>query len=423
MIRSTTGKPEVLLRHRSGRKKVSFVLIDWGVRESFHSVEYLNRQTAPRDDFELIWVEFYGRKPAELARMAATPGRPMIDQWVVLGYPEDLIYHKHRAYNAGLVAATGDIVVVCDSDAMFRPTFVENLLKAFDETSYAVVHVDEVRNVSPDYYPFNYPTFEQVMGEGSINWFEVTTRGLYLPDDRLHNANYGACFAARRNEVLAIGGADEHFDYLGFCCGPYEMTFRLQNRGRRERWITSEYLYHTWHPNQTSYNADYQGPHDGRYLSLRALHARSTGRVKPYLANPFVNRGARDRLPEFLDFVAEHPEPEWRADSLPTAPPDFVYQIDADYRGFDVYMHRGEWVAVPVGCGGYDPDREYAVCLRGHDEASIRAQMWAATPEYAGPRPAGRVKKLVSSLMCEPLHTLPRRAWRAARRKLLKSKG
>src|SRR5689334_15211557 len=104
MIRSTTGRPEVLLRHRTGPKKVSFVLIDWGVRESFPTLEYLNRPTVPRDDYELIWVEFYGRKPAELARMAGVRGRPMIDQWITLGYPEDLVYHKHRAYNAGLVA-------------------------------------------------------------------------------------------------------------------------------------------------------------------------------------------------------------------------------------------------------------------------------------------------------------------------------
>src|SRR4051812_20961585 len=109
MIRSMTGKPEVVLRHPSGRKKVSVVLIDWGVRESFHSLEYLNKQTAPRDDFELIWVEFYGRKPKPIARMAATPGRPMLDLWLVLGYPNEFIYHKHRAYNAGLLAASGDI--------------------------------------------------------------------------------------------------------------------------------------------------------------------------------------------------------------------------------------------------------------------------------------------------------------------------
>src|SRR6476646_1574498 len=99
-------QPQIVLQRNTIKPKISVVLIDWGVRESFHSLEYLNRQTAHRDDYELVWVEFYGRKPPELSRMAAVPGRPMLDQWVVLGYPEDLVYHKHRAYNAWLLAAT-----------------------------------------------------------------------------------------------------------------------------------------------------------------------------------------------------------------------------------------------------------------------------------------------------------------------------
>lgn len=281
------GRPELLLDAPRRRKKVSVVLIDWGVRESFHSLEYLNQQTASREDYELVWVEFYDRKP-EAVQKAAAAG--LLDKWIVLGYPDDTLYHKHRMYNAGLLAATGDVCVFCDSDAIFRPTFIESVVRAFDETPYAVVHIDEVRNVDRTFYPFNYPTIEEVMGEGCINWFEVTTKGLYTEDDRLHLANYGACMAARRDELLRVGGSDEHADYLGFCCGPYEMTFRLQNRGRRERWLTSEYLYHTWHPNQTSFNTDYQAPHDGRFLPLRALHARDeSGRSVP--AEPA--RGAR----------------------------------------------------------------------------------------------------------------------------------
>src|SRR5207248_9744049 len=105
---------------------------------------------------------------------------------------------------------------------------------------------------------------------------------------------YGACLAARRADLLSIGGADEHPDYLGYVCGPYELTFRLLNRGRRERRLATEYLYHTWHPGQNMFNAEPHGPHDGRFLSPRALHARSTGRVRPFLPNPCVCRGPGD---------------------------------------------------------------------------------------------------------------------------------
>ena len=50
-----SSRPD-LLNHTNGKPKVSVILIDWGVRESFHSVHYLNRQTVNRDDYELIWV-------------------------------------------------------------------------------------------------------------------------------------------------------------------------------------------------------------------------------------------------------------------------------------------------------------------------------------------------------------------------------
>ncbi len=404
------GRPELLLDAPRRRKKVSVVLIDWGVRESFHSLEYLNQQTASREDYELVWVEFYDRKP-EAVQKAAAAG--LLDKWIVLGYPDDTLYHKHRMYNAGLLAATGDVCVFCDSDAIFRPTFIESVVRAFDETPYAVVHIDEVRNVDRTFYPFNYPTIEEVMGEGCINWFEVTTKGLYTEDDRLHLANYGACMAARRDELLRVGGSDEHADYLGFCCGPYEMTFRLQNRGRRERWLTSEYLYHTWHPNQTSFNTDYQAPHDGRFLPLRALHARATSQVAPYRPNPHV---ARDDLSAFLRGVAELAEPEWVAGAQPTEPPDFVYQVDRDDRGFALFVHRDKWFALPASAGAFDP--AHPDLLTAGDEESLRRQIDALKGGDRSPRRAGRLEKFRRDLFGEPLHQLPRRMWRKVRMRI-----
>ena len=403
------GRPEILLDAPRRRKKVSVVLIDWGVRESFHSLKYLNEQTARRDDYELVWVEFYDRKPEQLKAAAASGA---IDKWLVLGYPDDTIYHKHRMYNAGLLAATGDVCVICDSDAIFRPTFIDRVVRAFEETPYAVVHIDEVRNVDPKYYPFNYPTIEQVIGPGSINWFETTTRGLYLEVDRLHHANYGACMAARRDELLRIGGSDEHVDYLGFCCGPYEMTFRLQNRGRRERWLADEYLYHTWHPNQTTYNSDYQSPHDGRFLPLRALHARATGQVQPYRPNPHV---AKDDLPAFLRHVAAVAEPEWVAGTQPNEPPDFVYQVDRDDRGFALSVHRDKWSARPAGTSPTAPPS-----LTAGDEESLRLQIDALKGGDRKPRPPARWERFRRDLFGEPLHQLPRRAWRKVRTRLKK---
>jgi len=39
--------------------KVSVVLPDWSCRESLHSLDYLNNQIMPREQYEIIWIEYY----------------------------------------------------------------------------------------------------------------------------------------------------------------------------------------------------------------------------------------------------------------------------------------------------------------------------------------------------------------------------
>jgi len=401
------------------KPKVSVILIDWGVRESFHSLHYLNRQTVARSDYELLWVEFYDHRPATL-------DDSLLDQWHVLGYPRECIFHKHRLYNAGILAARGDICVICDSDAMFTPTFIEKIIAAFAETPDAVVHLDEVRNVNQALYPFCYPTIEEVLGPGCINWRNGTTLGLDNSPDMLHHANYGACMAARRKDLLAIGGADEHLDYLGYVCGPYELTFRLLNYGCRERWLRDEYLYHTWHPNQYGFNTDHHGPHDGMHLALLALEARATFRIGPWVKCPWLHRrfvrqsgslasrfahasGKRGRLPY---------EPAWHKANL-AAPTDRLYWVHRDFFGFDMFTHAGIWYALPTG--GAMPDMKLltsrADCWRAESMTQLQGLLPIDVERWQRERNGGSLPaRLWRKLRAQPLHLLPRRVLRQARR-------
>ena len=83
---------------RSVRKQpaVSLVLLDWSVRESFQLLHYLGRQTAARETFEVMVVEYYGRVSPALA-----PFRETVDTWVLLRCRPTCYYHKHLMYNAG----------------------------------------------------------------------------------------------------------------------------------------------------------------------------------------------------------------------------------------------------------------------------------------------------------------------------------
>lgn len=273
---------KIVKRRARARPEISLVLLDWSVRESFQLLHYLGRQTAAREAFEVVVVEYYGRESPALAPFQGT-----VDTWALLEMPSSCCYHKHVMYNAGIVLARGEVVLFCDSDAMVRDTFISSIRTAFQTDERIVLHLDQFRNLRRDLYPFAYPSFEEVLGPGCINNAGGRTRGLMAPDDPLHARNYGACMAARREDLIAIGGADEYLDYLGHICGPYEMTFRLGNRGLRERWHPTEFLYHTWHPGQAG-EGNYMGPHDGRQMSSTALDALATGRTGPLVENPAV---------------------------------------------------------------------------------------------------------------------------------------
>src|SRR5438874_5839439 len=154
------AKLDFVVKHAKPHAKVSVILLDWTVRESFHSLQYLNQQTVDRSRYELIWIEFYDRQPPALldaVREAEAAGRPLVDKLVVMNHPRDVIFHKHRMYNLGIVLAEGEICVICDSDAMFTPTFIEKIIAAFEANPQSVVHLDEVRSVDRRFYPFNFP--------------------------------------------------------------------------------------------------------------------------------------------------------------------------------------------------------------------------------------------------------------------------
>jgi len=255
--------------------EVSLIFLDWSVRESFHILHYLSKQTVLRDRFEVILIEYYSR-----VSPAIRTYEDQVDTWLLLEMPADTYYHKHLMYNAGVLLSRGEIVVISDSDAMVRETFLERILRAFQQHQGPVLHLDQYRNNRRDFYPFNFPSFAEVTGPGCINSSGGKTVGVSDTEDPLHTRNYGACMCALRSDLVAIGGADEHIDYLGHICGPYEMTFRLMSHGRQEMWLEDEFTYHTWHPGQAG-EGNYVGPHDGRQLSSRALQARSPVCRKP----------------------------------------------------------------------------------------------------------------------------------------------
>ena len=98
--------------------KASIILLDWSCRERFHSLDWLNRQNVPRDQYELIWIELYERVVPVVMEKAD----------VVITCGQQGLYHKHLGYNIGLLYAKGNVITICDSDAVFPENFIASIL-------------------------------------------------------------------------------------------------------------------------------------------------------------------------------------------------------------------------------------------------------------------------------------------------------
>jgi hypothetical protein len=330
--------------------KISLILLDWSVRESFHLFHYLSQQTVPRDAFEVTVIEYYSRVSGSLQEFEG-----MVDNWIVMGMPEDCYYHKHLMYNVGIAASHGDIVMIGDSDAMVKETFIETILHAFEKDPNIVFHMDQFRNMRRDLHPFSYPSFDEVQGEGCINNTNGQTSGVLNTEDPLHTRNYGACMCARREDLIAIGGADEHIDYLGHICGPYDMTFRLVNLGRKEVWSMDEFMHHTWHPGQAGAD-NYLGPHDGRHMSTTALEALTSRRTLPYVENAAIGklRNGMELTNDEATSLVINPIylKEWNISALQDSDShvhwnDFAIS-QGNYNGFHITIEVDRFVGSPI---------------------------------------------------------------------------
>jgi hypothetical protein len=338
--------------------KVSLILLDWRVRESFHLLHYLKSQTVARESFEVIVVEYYDHISPAVQKFESE-----VDTWLLLQMSDDCYYHKHLMYNAGILFSRGDILMFGDSDAMVRSSFIQRIITSFQRDPFLVYHMDEFRNVRRDLYPFNYPSFEEVLGDGCINNVDGRTSGVLDVIDPIHTRNYGACMCGRRQDIISLGGADEDLSYLGHVCGPYDMTFRLMNSGRRLKWDTEEYLYHTWHPG-TDGTDNYLGPHDGMNMSTTALRSLSSGRILPLVENSAIrelrNGGQADRevSPGLLSRLIDptYTDRFSRAKlsggaRIGRGSPQKEKHVFASYKGFDIYQVGDVFYGVPDGIG------------------------------------------------------------------------
>lgn len=258
--------------------KISLILLDWSCRERFFALDWLAQQDADREEYEIIWVELFDRAVPEVIEKAD----------VVITCGQKGRYHKHIGYNVGLLHATGEVITVCDSDAVFPPNFISSIKKKFGmdrdgkERSLVLMHYER-RTKSA--YPDGMAHISELHQHEWVPLWE----------------NVGACVTMRRDDSIRLGGFDEHKTFRGYVCGPYELAWRAVNAGIPEEWHEPDVtLWHFAHPNedhtniyrrirwQTLLELGFVRPHLKEH-SLSAVEAFSTGRLLPLRENPKVH--------------------------------------------------------------------------------------------------------------------------------------
>ncbi len=258
--------------------RVSFILLDWGVRERFNTLDWLLRQDVPKSEYELIWIELFDRVVPEVLEKAD----------VVVTCHQERTYHKHQGYNVGLLKARGEVVTVCDSDAVFPRDFVSSIYRSFVMESgkapipLVLMHYEWRTGFL---YPERLDDAEELK-DPKWDWWPLVN-------------NAGACMSVRRADAIRFGGFDEDESYHGYICGPYELGWRLVNAGIPEVWHDeSVALWHFAHPDPIGSNGvlprlgqllENKYPHVDMH-AIRAVEAFSSGRMQPLQENPEIWR-------------------------------------------------------------------------------------------------------------------------------------
>lgn len=253
----------------SSKPKVSIILLDWSCREHFNALDWLTQQSISREQYELIWIELYDRVVPEVMKSADT----------VITCGQKGLYHKHIGYNVGILEALGQIIVICDSDAIFPPDFVSSILKTFQKKNER--HMRSLVLMHHEWRTsFRYPEIlssTEELKDTRWNWWPVVP-------------NVGACMSVLKKDAIRLGGFDEHRAYRGYLCGPYELGWRMVNAGIPEIWheLTTA-LWHFAHPDPVGTNKikssikillENRYPHVDLHAIL-AVNAFSTGRLLP----------------------------------------------------------------------------------------------------------------------------------------------
>ncbi len=208
--------------------KISVIVYDHGYREKFHFLPCITNQTLPKDEYEVIWVEYYGK-----VREEVTQYETQYENFKVIILNRKDLWHEGIQINEAVRQALGEVLFIIDGDVLVRPTFLESIWKEHQKESRLALYMKRYNEPVP---PTGQPS-------GIFDWDELEKICVYD-----NPRNYGACLTIHRDWFWYVGGMDESPVFASYGNLAIDMQTRLENAGMKTRFHEDEIMLHPWHP-------------------------------------------------------------------------------------------------------------------------------------------------------------------------------
>ncbi len=203
--------------------KVSVIMVDGSFRENIFGAEYFTKQDFPKNEFEVIWVEFYKKANPNLYKIKDL-------KIISLGNKENTVYHSSYCFNEGIKQAKGELLIIPDADVIVEPDFVKKAWEIHQAFEKLVVYGYRYNEV--DDAPLENHKFSELKKKCLIT----------------NPINYGGCLTVRKKWMLEINGYDQTEIFsTGFHANGKDIYTRFRNYGMAIQWESALKLYHPKH--------------------------------------------------------------------------------------------------------------------------------------------------------------------------------
>jgi len=197
-------------------------MVDGGFRENLWTVHSWMNQSLASSNYELIWVDYTDKVPAELEQYSNC-------RTICLGKtdsPQKLSY----CFNEGIRQAKGDIIVIPDADQVCEHNFLELIFNDINVDPNLVLYI--LRLDQPENFKSDNRDITSLKKTCSLK----------------NTFNYGGCLAVHKKWLIEMNGYEQLPFFAGYHYNGVDNYLRFKNMGLKIKWHPEARLYHPWHP-------------------------------------------------------------------------------------------------------------------------------------------------------------------------------